>query len=179
MVKNVISLFNKKCFIYLFTLIIVTMHQTAMAVVCEGEYALCTAAKCEPNPDNEKEALCVCTAQVGPSIGLESCRSARTVKGEKTINSRYYPVTSYLSCPGNKPWADCMDSVCTVDKENPAKAVCVCTIVKNKGKYVLASDSCNKSECSSGLYAGFYYDEVTQVMNNQGRFSGIKPKACK
>jgi len=120
--------------------------------ICKSQYALCTTAKCSPIPGQAGLSLCFCKTETGYSAGLKPCKEPETTpEGYTLINSRYYPIESYVSCSNARPWANCLDSPCIIDPSDPSKAVCTCSIVKNAGPYVIVTDTCNKSGCETGL----------------------------
>jgi hypothetical protein len=57
--------------------------------VCEGTFALCTVALCNPIPGNDKQVTCHCTVNRGYSAGMQDCSGVvETPKGQQ-IQSRY------------------------------------------------------------------------------------------
>jgi hypothetical protein len=127
---------------------------TDKAHICEGEYALCTTAKCSPIPGQSATALCNCQMKKGYSVGYQSCPEPTiTPEGFKTTKSRYYPIKDYVSCSNNRAWAFCLDSPCIVDKNDPSKAICTCSTVQGKGDYMIVSSTCDKAGCESDFYS--------------------------
>jgi hypothetical protein len=120
--------------------------------ICKSQYALCTTAKCSPIPGLAGLSLCFCKTETGYSAGKKPCKKAETTpEGYTMVNSRYYPIGSFVSCSNARSWANCLDSPCIIDPSDPSKAVCTCSIVKNQGPYVIVTDTCNKSGCETGL----------------------------
>lgn len=153
--------------------------------VCKGDYALCTSAKCLPVPGQPDKAICYCTTQEGYSAGYEPCSDAKVSKdGYKEIKSRYYPADQVVTCSNNRPWANCLDSPCIVGKNNPFEAICACTTVAGKGKYLLPSDACNELKCDSGFWSGAALsdskDFESQIVEAQkeGKFPKISSEPC-
>jgi len=122
------------------------------AYICKSQYALCTTAKCSPIPGQVDLSLCFCKTETGYSAGQKPCKEPETTpEGYTLINSRYYPIGTYVSCSNARAWANCLDSPCIIDPSDPSKAVCTCSIVKNQGPYVIVTDTCNASGCETGL----------------------------
>ncbi|OJW52512.1 MAG: hypothetical protein BGO67_06110 [Alphaproteobacteria bacterium 41-28] len=148
----------KKCLLntlILFTAYLMFLSQITLAdnpYICKSQYALCTTAKCSPIPGQTGLSLCFCKTETGYSAGEKPCQDVKTTpEGYKEVRSRYYPIGSYVSCSNARPWANCLDSPCIIDPNDPSKAVCTCSIVKNQGPYVIVTDTCNKSGCETGL----------------------------
>ena len=115
-----------------------TPRDLAPATFCQGQYALCIKAPCDPivsrNKDGSysiKEANCSCDVLTGWSMGPGSCdkRQPSTVSGRTFLVSTYsnfYNRTNLtLSCPSaNTVWAWCYGAACVIDEKDPSKAVC-------------------------------------------------------
>ena len=73
----------------------------------------------------------------------------------QAVFSRYYPITSYMPCSNDRPWANCLDSPCLINKGDPSKATCICTETKNQGTYLFYSSSgkYTPTSCNTGLYS--------------------------
>ena len=118
--------------------------------LCEGIYALCTAAKCAPVPGKDDAVACTCAVRLGYSAGRSECRYIAWPNGGEQIQSRYYPVKKVSVCSNDRTWANCLDKTCVVDKANPFKAKCTCTKEKNAGPYVVAGNTHTPETCTSG-----------------------------
>lgn len=123
-------------------------HSVPFAV-CQGTFALCTKAVCEPvileNPGGGKTVgfSCGCEVKTGYSAGAnvpekDPCKSVPTAPpsvGQK-VPSRYSPIKGYVACNNKRPWAWCLDAPCVVDHvdkkdpKDPKKntATCACWI---------------------------------------------------
>jgi hypothetical protein len=123
------------------------------SIVCESTYALCTTAQCTPIQEGQAAIFCDCEVKTGYSVGGTLCHAPIDSPEGKQIVSRYYPVRSYAACTNDRPWAWCFDRPCIVDKDDPSKAVCACNIVKDKGPYVIVTDSYSDTTCTTGLYS--------------------------
>lgn len=155
MKKDYLNTLRKNLVLVFFTIFLTFSPKLTLAAdpyICKSQYALCTTAKCSPIPGQAGLSLCFCKTETGYSVGEKPCKEAETTpEGYTAINSRYYPIGSYVSCSNARPWANCLDSPCIIDPSDPSKAVCTCPIVKDQGPYIIVSDTCNKSGCESGL----------------------------
>ncbi len=155
MKRYLLNALAKNITFILFTGLLMFLPKTTLAnkaYICKSQYALCTTAKCSPIPGQAELSLCFCKTESGYSAGEKPCKKAETTpEGYTLINSRYYPIESYVSCSNARPWANCLDSPCIIDPSDPSKAVCTCSIVKNQGPYIIVTDTCNKSGCETGL----------------------------
>lgn len=127
--------------------LLLTHSEAAAYTFCEGTYALCTTALCTPVPGKEGEVRCACEVKTGYSAGHKSCKSAKGAY----VQSRYYPVKSLAVCNNDRSWANCLGKPCTVDKNDPTKATCACTTVKDQGAYVIVGDSFTPKTCTTGI----------------------------
>jgi hypothetical protein len=161
---------NKKIAIFLPTVIafalaaafIVPAHAQTFKV-CKGEFALCTIAPCDPIPGNDKQVACHCTVNQGYSAGQEPCQGVKETPEGQQIRSRYYPVKSYAVCANDRPWAWCLDKPCTIDKNNPESALCMCDAVKNLGDYVIVTSKYTPATCSTGVISSATVQQIEQV----------------
>jgi hypothetical protein len=134
--------------------------------VCKSTYALCTIAPCDPIPGNDKEVACHCTVNIGYSLGQQPCQQIKDTREGQQIVSRYYPVHSYAACSNDRPWANCLDKPCLIDKNNPQAALCTCGVVKNLGEYVIVTSEYNPAAtCTTGMISSATVPQVTQVTN--------------
>jgi hypothetical protein len=120
-------------------------------VVCQSTYALCTGAKCAPVPGKKDTVSCSCDVKSGYSVGQQPCQEVKQTGEGQQIKSRYFPIKSYQACSNSRPWAWCLDKECVVDKKDPSKAECACTLVKDQGTWVIVTDTYHKSACTTGI----------------------------
>jgi hypothetical protein len=104
--------------------------------VCQSTYALCTTARCTPVAGAKDTVACGCEVKTGYSAGLKPCKEPG-----KEIVSRYFPLKSYAICTNARAWAWCLDKPCIVNKDDPTKASCACTSVKDQGPYIIITDT--------------------------------------
>jgi len=147
--------------------------------VCEGIYALCTTAQCQPIADQEGTVSCDCTVRTGYSLGLEPCKGEVATAEGKQIVSRYYPIKSYAICSNDRPWANCLDSPCIVDKSDPGKAACTCPVVKKQGPYVIVTETYDASTCTTGLWSSATVSDANTITDFLKTNDNLKPSDIK
>jgi len=134
-------------------------------VVCSSTYALCTTALCSPIPGDDQFASCDCDVTTGYSAGLTACPGVQETSEGETVVSRYYPITTYLRCSNDRPWAMCLDSPCIIDPNNPAQAACKCTVLADQGPYIIvnADGDYSNSSCINGVNSYATVVDVNQI----------------
>jgi hypothetical protein len=145
---------------------------------CESTFALCTSAPCTTAPTKDGTVSCTCEVKTGYSAGQEPCQEKQTSAG-KELRSRYFPVKSVQVCTNDRPWAWCLDKPCLVDKNDPTKATCACTAVKDQGPYVLIAETYSDKICTTGLISSATVPQITQVtdfLKTKSQFSNIELK---
>jgi hypothetical protein len=143
-------------------------------VLCKSKYALCTTAKCTPVPGQKDTVSCSCDVKTGYSAGQQACSDAKETSAGN-LRSRYYPVHYYAVCSNSRPWAWCLDKPCTVNKDDPSKASCACTLVKDQGDYVIVTDSYNQSTCTTDVWSSATVQQITQVTDFLKSKDQLKP----
>jgi hypothetical protein len=133
-------------------------------IVCQSIYALCTTAQCTPIAGKTDVVSCKCNVETDYSAGLKPCEDKSGSEGDM-LRSRYHPIKSYARCSNSRPWAWCLDKPCVVDKSDPAKAVCACSIRSEQGSYVIVNDSgsYDPSSCTTGIYSSATVADLNQV----------------
>lgn len=152
--------------ILIFLLAIVNFSVAAFAAdftSCQGKYGLCTTAQCTPIPGKKGLVSCNCDVRTGYSLGAKNCIAPKVTNKGELIHSRYYPITSYVRCSNNRPWAWCLDKPCIVDKNDPSKAACACSVVKNLGDYVAVTDTYSDTACTTGIISSATIQNVNQI----------------
>ncbi len=155
----------KKGFL-IFVLLVSYFNVTALAanfVICKSKYALCTTAQCTPVPRKKDLVSCNCDVKTGYSVGMKQCQKVEESSEGQLISSRYYPIHSYVVCSNHRPWAWCLDKPCVIDKNDPSKAKCFCSTVKNLGDYIIVTDTYNKSICNSGIISSATVKQSKQI----------------
>lgn len=150
-------------------------EEQASFKVCESTYALCTTAPCTPVAGKEDTVTCACEVKTGYSAGQEPCQEPAETSEGKQIRSRYFPVKSYAICDNDRPWAWCLDKPCTIDKDDPTKASCACTTVKNQGPYVIVTDTYTDTTCTTGIISSATVTQDHQVTDFLKSSSELKP----
>jgi hypothetical protein len=143
--------------------------------VCKSTFALCTTAKCTPVTGTKDTVNCRCIIKKSFSASGQPCQSIKNIKNSTQIYSRYYPVHGYKICTNNRPWAWCLDKPCTIDKNDKAMANCLCTQVKNMGKFVIVTDNDNKNSCDNGIISSATVKQITQITNFLKNQKSLKP----
>lgn len=134
-------------------------------VVCSSTYARCSAALCTAIPAVPGFASCNCDVLTGYSAGLSQCQGVQETGRGQAIYSRYSPLSSNGSCSNSRPWANCLDSPCLIDRDDPTHAACMCTLMQDQGDYVAAGTEGGQgaSACTGGLYASATVIDVGQM----------------
>jgi hypothetical protein len=131
--------------------------------VCEGRYALCTTATCQAIPGDEGAVACACDVKDGFSAAGSACKAEVTTADGTELQSRYYPVKAYAACSNDRVWANCFDARCTVDKDDPARATCTCTIARDQGPYVVITDTYTDATCTTDIWSSATVDSLLEV----------------
>jgi hypothetical protein len=131
--------------------------------VCKSKYALCTTAKCDSAKPGSDAVACSCEVRTGYSVGSSPCQEPTKTSAGEQIRSRYYPIKSYARCANNRPWATCYDKECVVDKDDPSKATCKCSVKQGEGDWVMVTDAYSAKTCTTGLYSSATVSELEQV----------------
>jgi len=142
-------------------------------VLCQGVYALCTRAMCSPIPGPEGGLemngagllSCKCSVQSGSSVGTK-CQGPKDTPAGKLVFSRYSLIRSYTQCNNTRPWANCVDSPCLIDADDPlaATATCTCSAVKGStSPYIATSDFYNPAACTTGIISSATTDQGNAI----------------
>jgi hypothetical protein len=136
---------------------------------------LCTTAPCQAITGKEDTVSCACEVKTGYSLGMKPCQTAvDTIEG-KQIVSRYFPIKSYAIWDNDRPWANCLDSPCIVDKGDPSKASCACPVVKGAGPYVVVTESYTDSTCTTDLWSSATVIDANKVTDFLKTNADLKP----
>lgn len=143
-------------------------------ILCNQPYALCSAAKCIPDPRHAGYALCRCDVYTGVSAGFISCQK-RTPVTNKDHTQRIVSTFSFensdnpsMICPAGTLWTDCVDAPCTVNPENTKKALCSCPI-KNQSTIITFGGNCQTNTCNTGFWSGATLEVSSMLRNVLGR----------
>lgn len=158
----------------------ISQMTSSAGIVCEQEYALCTSAPCIPDPMNPEKAICSCKVHIGKSFGMTSCKMRKPhtdANGVHSVTSTYsfveYTKKKTMFCPNSSPWTFCLDKSCTVDPQDPSKAICTCD-VKRTGQFLTLGGDCDTSTCSTGYWSGATLDDVNTAMPALMKAMGLK-----
>jgi len=131
-------------------------------MLCNHQYALCTSARCVPQPGDPSKAICFCDVEEGESMSTTSCKELQPstdANGIRTVYStfsfkQYSEGKKVMKCPGNTPWTWCLNKRCTVDPEYPNKAICLCDVVRSAEDWITFGGSCDTSTCNTAYWSG-------------------------
>ncbi|CDZ79232.1 hypothetical protein BN59_03550 [Legionella massiliensis] len=155
---------KKLCLMFIATFMLYNPSVFASAFYnCKSKYALCTTAACKPVPGKKDLVSCNCSVHDGYSVGASRCKGAKQTKEGEVVYSRYYPIKQYVRCSNSRPWAWCLDKPCIVDKKDPTKASCACTIAKNMGDYVIVAKQYSPKVCTTGIISSATVQQSQQI----------------
>ncbi|MGA8164334.1 MAG: hypothetical protein WB791_04825 [Waddliaceae bacterium] len=153
--------------------------------ICDQEYALCTSAKCIPDPNNSGNVICVCEVRQGKSLGLTPCNQRAPYTDEdnvrhviSTFSLEDFPSKRVMTCPSGKPWANCLDQKCIVDPRDPSKAICVCQTVRT-GEFQTLGGNCDLSTCDTGYWSGAAVESNAKNIQALMKKLGIRQSPAK
>ncbi|MEO8400301.1 MAG: hypothetical protein ABI597_00710 [Gammaproteobacteria bacterium] len=146
-----------------------TVSAAQKPVVCNQQYAICTSAQCIPDPRHSGFALCSCDVKEGNSAGYSACAKRKpavnkdkTTRIISTFSFAQFDSKKGMACGKGFDWTNCVDSPCTVDPMNPAKATCSCPVLHGQA-FVTFGGDCNIQSCSTGFWSGATIDSSTQL----------------
>lgn len=154
---------KKGIFAFLFFLLVFNVTTLASFTTCKSKYALCTKAKCHAISGKKGIVACECLVKNGYSIGTESCTSLKKNTDHNYLKSRYSPIKGYIQCTNSRPWAWCLDKLCIVNRKSPSKAICACSVTKNRGPYVVVANRYFSTACTSDLYSSATIKDVNKI----------------
>ncbi len=129
--------------------------------LCKQQYALCTSAKCVPQPGDPTKAICFCDVEEGQSMATVDCdtiKPSTDANGIQTVYSTFSLLQfdqglQRMKCPEGTPWSWCLNKRCTVDPSNPKKAICTCDVMRT-GEWMTLGGNCDTSTCKTGYWSG-------------------------
>jgi hypothetical protein len=129
--------------------------------LCKHQYALCTSARCVPEPSDPTKAICFCDVEQGSSMSTIPCNKLQPstdADGIRTIYStfsleQFLEGKKSMKCPSGTPWTWCLNKRCTVNPSNPKKAICVCDVMRT-GEWTTLGGDCNTSTCETSYWSG-------------------------
>ncbi len=131
-------------------------------LLCTHPYALCTSARCIPQPGDPSKAICTCDVEEGESMSTTPCHAllpSTDKHGIGTIYStfsykQYRDGKKVMKCPGGTPWTWCLNKRCTVDPGDPKKAICLCDVVRSSEEWITFGGDCDVSTCNTAYWSG-------------------------
>jgi hypothetical protein len=154
------------------------LAQGAQFKVCKSTYALCTTAKCSTIPGKADAVACGCNVRTGYSLGAQDCEQVDKPTAGTAVRSRYFPITSFVNCENDRPWAFCLDSPCVIDAKG-GTATCTCSIRKGKDPYVIVTDRFTKDTCTSGIISSATIGDVLQATEFLKSNEHLRPRDFK
>ncbi len=144
-------------------------QSTGKNTLCKQQYALCTSARCIPQPDDPTKAICLCDVEEGASMSTVPCNTLRPSTDENGLRTIYstFSLKQFtqgkrsMKCPDGTPWTWCLNKRCTVDPANPQRAICICD-VKRTGEWTTLGGNCNTATCETSYWSGATLDDSNQ-----------------
>lgn len=129
--------------------------------LCKQQYALCTSARCVPQPGDPTKAICFCDVEEGDSMSTVPCESIKPstdANGVRTVYSTFslkqlMTGKKGMKCPDGTPWTWCLNKRCTVDPFDSKKAICVCDVLRS-GEWMTLGGNCDTSTCKTSYWSG-------------------------
>lgn len=166
--------------IFIFIAMMCTVSSfAAKFYACKSKYALCTTAHCTPVAGKKDVVSCHCKVVTGYSVGSKHCQSVKNTKKGELIYSRYYPIKSYVRCSNSRPWAWCLDKPCLVDNKNPSTASCACSVVSNRGDYIIVTNKNTPNTCTKGMISSATVTGSTEITDFLKTQKQLKPFTIK
>lgn len=136
--------------------------------LCNHTYALCTSARCVPQPGDPSKAICFCDVEEGKSLSTVPCETVKPTTDANGIRTVYstFSMKQFevgkkgMKCPGSTPWTWCLNKRCTVEPSDPKKAICICDVMRNTGEWMTLGGNCDRSTCKTGYWSGATLAEV-------------------
>ena len=128
-------------------------------IVCETNYALCSAAKCVQIPGVPGKVICRCSIWHGKNIGYSSCSERQ---GKKDQLNQTHLLSTFAfggfhyrvnTCKVKQVWASCLDQPCIVDPSDSRRAYCTCKLMHST-PYVTFATDCQQKNCSKYIWSG-------------------------
>lgn len=156
---------------------------SATPIICDQEYALCTSARCIPTPGSATHAICDCVVEKGKSAGYKTCKERMPVQNKYQVTSlistfsfEQFATKRPMNCKEGLPWTNCVDMACTVDPQNPKRALCNCMIDSSQAFFTFGGD-CNTNTCTNGFWSGATQANGTILRNALLQEMRSKPKS--
>ncbi|KTC66753.1 hypothetical protein Lbir_3055 [Legionella birminghamensis] len=183
--------FIKKLFCFLGICVIISngfSEPSAIPVVCDQEYALCTSARCIPLPGSSDDAICDCVVEKGKSVGFTSCDQRKPGEDKykaasivSTFSFEQFSTKRPINCSQGMPWTNCVDMPCTVDPQNKKRALCKCKIDNTQAFFTFGGD-CDISTCATGFWSGSTPETAAILRKALMQATGLKsmttPAVC-
>ena len=157
------------------------------AIVCAQTYALCTSARCIPDPEDASKTICECVVQQGKSAGFGSCEKRKPTIDQhdvmhliSTFSFEQFSMKKSMNCAKGQPWSNCVDMPCTVDPQNPKRALCICRLHLAEDFFTFGGN-CDSKSCANGFWSGaqrgLSSDTLRAALNKESR-APVTPALC-
>ena len=141
-------------------------------IACQSTYALCTFSPCGEVRGRENDHVRLPVKTDEWSVGMKACPTKKEVSEGQT-KSRYFPIRTYSRCSNNRPWAMCLDKECWIDKNDPTKAKCKCSVKQGQGDYLVSPEKPGvRSQCDFGIFSSATVvdlDQITDFLQTQDK----------
>jgi len=130
--------------------------------VCDQQFALCTSARCVPQPGDPTKAICFCDVEEGKSLSTVPCDKVKPSTDTNNIRTVYSAFAlkqaqagkKGMKCPKGTPWTWCLNKRCTVDPYDAKKAICVCDVVRDNDEWMTFGGDCKTETCKTAYWSG-------------------------
>jgi hypothetical protein len=149
--------------------------------LCEHQFALCTSAKCIPEPGDSSKAICFCDVINGPSMSTAACDTVKPTTDSHGVRTLYsaFALDQFkdgkrgMKCPDGTPWTWCLNKQCTVDPLDSKRAICTCDVVYG-GEWMTLGGDCNTSSCETGYWSGATMNDVEEGSSFLAKALGLE-----
>lgn len=159
---------------------------SSKSYLCRHQYALCTSALCIPQPGDPTKAICFCDVEEGPSMATVPCKTIRPCTESHGIHTVFstFSLEQFMGgkkgmkCPSGTPWTWCLNKRCTVDPNNPKKAICLCDVMRTE-KWMTLGGNCDTTTCNTGYWSGAALDDFNEGVEFLMKALGIEHSPVK
>lgn len=135
------------------------------ATFCDGSYALCIKAPCNPTVDSNGDVQCACVMENGWNMGPSSCAD-RTKNLTSTYSNLFNPNSATLTCPTKITWAWCYGAPCEKDSTKENVANCRCPTTTSTAVILVEASNCGTSDACSHMMSAANPKESTFANNH-------------
>lgn len=155
--------------------------------LCNQQYALCTSARCVPDPHDANKSTCFCDVEEGPTMSTVPCDKimpSTDAFGIRTIYSTFSfqqlkQGKRGMRCPSDTPWSWCLNKKCTVDPTNSKRAICTCDVLRSVGEWTTFGGNCDTRTCATGYWSGASLDDDASATSFLTKALGLNQSPMK